>query len=349
MRAHPLFRVSAAAPLIAVLGFAMPSSAGAADPPADTWLTTRAKVALLTTPGISSSAVHVDTIDGVVTLHGKVQTAAQKARAAAVAKVAGVRKVRNLLQVVPTSDEKFVTVADDEIKDAVSAALKAEKSLDDSSIVVKSVNKGVVLLSGKASGPGDHLEAIECASGVSGVRRVASEVKTAKESAPPVYRQDRVESRGKERTLTESTHDSNLTVAVKMLLIRTPGVPALEVNVDTMHGVVTLFGIVPTAEAKAVAAAEARKVAGVKRVDDELEIVADSRRDVVNAKDDDIQRDVKRELKKHSALKDVDAETKNGVVRLSGTVDSPMHRLTAATIARSVTGVRAVEDGLRSE
>lgn len=346
---HQLSRLGAVTPLIAVLGFAMPATASAADPPPDTWITTRAKVALMTTRGISARAVHVDTVDGVVTLHGKVPTAAEKTRAAAIAKDAGARGVRNLLQVVPASDEKLVAAADEDIKAAVSTALKAEKSLDDSSISVKSVDKGVVLLSGKATGPNDHLEAIECASGVRGVRQVASEVKTAKESAPPVYRQDRIDSRGKERTLGESTHDSNLTVAVKMRLIRTPGVPALEVNVDTTHGIVTLFGIVPTAEARVLAVGEARKVEGVKRVEDELEVVADSRRGAVDTKDDDIQRDVKRELKKHSALKDVDAETKNGVVRLSGTVDSPMYRLTAATVARSVRSVRAVEDDIRSE
>jgi osmotically-inducible protein OsmY len=38
---------------------------------------------------------------------------------------------------------------------------------------------------------------------------------------------------------------------------------------------------------------------------------------------------------------------KNGVVRLTGTVPTGMRRLEAAVLARSVQGVRAVEDDLR--
>lgn len=45
-----------------------------------------------------------------------------------------------------------------------------------SGITVASVNKGVVLLSGKAKSLGAHLEAVEVANAVPGVRRVSTEV-----------------------------------------------------------------------------------------------------------------------------------------------------------------------------
>jgi osmotically-inducible protein OsmY len=46
----------------------------------------------------------------------------------------------------------------------------------DSGISVASVNKGVVLLAGKAKSLESHLEAVQLAFTVKGVRRVASEV-----------------------------------------------------------------------------------------------------------------------------------------------------------------------------
>jgi osmotically-inducible protein OsmY len=46
-------------------------------------------------------------------------------------------------------------------------------------------------------------------------------------------------------------------------------------------------------------------------------------------------------------FKDVTVKVKNGVVRLTGTVLTGTRRLEAAVLARSIQGVRAVEDDLR--
>ena len=88
----------------------------------------------------------------------------------------GVKSVQNLLQVVPASKEKMTEVADKDIEDRVKAAFKAHVVLKDSGISVTSVNKGVVLLSGRAKTIDVHLTAIETAKSVSGVRRVATQV-----------------------------------------------------------------------------------------------------------------------------------------------------------------------------
>jgi hyperosmotically inducible periplasmic protein len=67
----------------------------------DAWLTTKAKIALLT-DGVSATAVNVDTVDGKITIHGKVGTAAEKTQAEqTIRKMDGVKDVKNLLQVVP--------------------------------------------------------------------------------------------------------------------------------------------------------------------------------------------------------------------------------------------------------
>ena len=60
----------------------------------------------------------------------------------------------------------------------VQAALKADSGA--SGVRVASVNKGVVLLSGRVVGLDEKLRAIELAAGVKGVRRVASEITTDK-------------------------------------------------------------------------------------------------------------------------------------------------------------------------
>jgi osmotically-inducible protein OsmY len=84
--------------------------------------------------------------------------------------------VKNLLQVVPEERKDTVNASDDTIKKGVEGVLEADKSLND--VKVASVNKGVVLLSGKTPTLDITLRAIEKASAVPGVRRVASEIET---------------------------------------------------------------------------------------------------------------------------------------------------------------------------
>src|SRR6187397_118865 len=78
----------------------------------DAWITTKAKMALLTTEGVSATAVNVDTVNGLVTLHGKVSSEAEKQKAEQVARgIDGVTNVRNLLQVVSAKRDDSVKVA----------------------------------------------------------------------------------------------------------------------------------------------------------------------------------------------------------------------------------------------
>jgi osmotically-inducible protein OsmY len=143
----------------------------------DSWISTKAKIALLTSDGFSVSGANIDTVNGNVTIHGKVATDADRTKAErTVRQVDGVKSVKNLLQVVPDTEKKAVKANDSEIKDRVRATLKNDKRLDD--IKVASVNNGLVLLAGKAHGIDEKLVAIESAYSVSGVVRVASEIET---------------------------------------------------------------------------------------------------------------------------------------------------------------------------
>ena len=143
----------------------------------DSWITTKAKIALLTTDGFSVNGANVDTLNGNVTIHGKVGTTADRTRAEqTVRKVDGVKKVKNLLQIVPVSMKDIVAVNDSDVKDRVEAFLKPDTKMDD--VKVTSVNNGVVLLSGNAANITQTLRAIENAYSVNGVHRVSSDIQT---------------------------------------------------------------------------------------------------------------------------------------------------------------------------
>jgi hyperosmotically inducible protein len=332
-----------------VLGFSLASLPAFAVVP-DGLLTSKTKLSLWTAAGLRSTTVHVDSNDGVVTLYGKVPTVEQKGVAEKTTReIVGVKSVRNLLQVVPAAQEKRVEKSDKDTRALAEKTLKADAALKDSSITVKSVDKGVVLLGGEAKTFSDHLRAVMVVDRLAGVRRVASEVKGP-------------ESFGADERITfltpgtpraaeprSSTSDMRISMAVKLRLVTAAQVPSNEISVDTEDNVVTLFGIVPSADVKRAAGTEAGKVKGVVKVENQLEVVATSKKDLVDAKDDDITRDLALAFKDRPELKGVVTSVKNGTVQLSGAVPSGWDQVNALRIARQVAGVRGVEDKLEIE
>ncbi len=149
----------------------------AAAEPTDGWISTKAKITLLTSDDVGAAGIGVETRNGVVTLHGKVDTASEKAKAEAlVRKVSGVRDVWNQLEVVPRSRKDLVKEADDAIKGRLKQCFERDRSLE--GVRVTSVNDGVVLLSGEVDSPQDELRAIEAVHACTSVRRVASDIRT---------------------------------------------------------------------------------------------------------------------------------------------------------------------------
>lgn len=132
----------------------------------------------------------------------------------------------------------------------------------------------------------------------------------------------------------DAADDKCITSATKMHLLTGSQIPALDLNVDTQEGAVTLFRIVPSQESKA-AAPDVRKMSRVQRVENEGEV-----------RDEEVTRKVK-EAFDRPAFKDITVEVRNGVVRLTGTVPSWAWRLEAVAAARAIPGVYGVEDDLR--
>jgi osmotically-inducible protein OsmY len=333
--------------LVVPLALALAGPALAASTP-DAWVTTKVKMSLLTDADVSALNVNVDTVDGRVTLHGTVPTAAEKAEAEKVARgIDGVREVRNLLQVVPSRATDQAKVSDDQLKERVSAALKADRVLEDSSVKVQSVNGGVVLLGGSAKTLTDAYEAVEVASRVEGVKRVASEIKSPDELGDAELWRDGDFDKGDQ--LQSSARDRWITTATKMRLIANTETPAFDINVDTRGGIVTLFGSVDSTKARDQAAMEARKVSGVKQVVNDIQVVPAGQAKRVDQQDDQIESSIEKRIGEESALSDseIHVEVEAGVARLTGTVKSRSDQVTALTVARATPGVQRVIDDLR--
>jgi hyperosmotically inducible protein len=332
------------------LGLALASPARAAEGPPDAWLTAKTKIAVLTTAGAHATSIHVDTLDAKVTLYGNVvSTKDKEAAGKAAASVNGVKAVRNLLQVVPAQNQKAVDAADSAIEDDVKSALKADSLLERSSIKVRSVNNGTVLLAGKAESLTEELRAIETAEGVVGVRAVHSEIESPDAKADAETWRKLSE---KSDATSGRMGDAYITAAAKMRLLSDSATPATDINVDTRNGVVTLFGYVPSEASKAEAEAEALKVNGVNRVDNQLQVVPAAQRSQVGRRDSEIEGTIEKAIAKNEALSDADikVEVRNGVARLSGTVATESDKTTATRIAQGASGVRGVEsDDLQTQ
>jgi hyperosmotically inducible protein len=327
-------------------GLALSVPAAGADA-SDPWITTKVKASLLTADDVDGLDVNVDTLEGRVTLHGKASSAAEKARIEEIARqVKGVREVRNLVQVVPEAREERTAAGDEQVRERVAEALGREPELAD--VSVQSVNEGVVLLGGKTKSLSAHLRALEVARAADGVERVESEIESPDALADEeIWRTPDVASGP--RPARQAASDLWITSAAKVRLLAAD-LSALDVNVDTRNGEVTLFGKVASAEEKQRALDEVRKVDGVQSVRDELQVVPEAKREATERGDEQIQEDVKRRVESRVGPGgDIAVEVANGVVRLSGTVASQGERLAALTAARSSDGVRSVVGDLRVE
>lgn len=221
-----------------------------AEQPGDMWITTKVKMQLLMDDTVDGLDIHVDTVDGGVTLHGKVASEAAKKHAAGRAReVEGVGDVRNLLAVVPEAARDEVEVSDDKLEKRVSTVLERDKALEDSDITIESVHDGVVLLSGDAKTLSAHRRALEDARSVDGVRQVASQIRSPDELSDEELWQEGG-SRSAAQGMGGEVSDLWITTKVKTQLMTESGLSPLAINVDTHRGVVTLFGSVGTEDVK---------------------------------------------------------------------------------------------------
>jgi hyperosmotically inducible protein len=157
------------------------------------------------------------------------------------------------------------------------------------------------------------------------------------------------------KTTSDTVDDAQITAAVKTKLAQEKMGSITRIDVDTSLGTVYLTGVAETAAFRDRATAVAREVRGVRQVVNNVSIqapsaAAGSSRTTGQVIDDaTITAAVKTKLaaEKLSTLTKVNVDTRNGVVTLTGNVDTETTRQRALDVARGVDGVRDVISNLR--
>jgi hyperosmotically inducible periplasmic protein len=146
----------------------------------------------------------------------------------------------------------------------------------------------------------------------------------------------------------EHIDDATITSRVNTALIDDPQVKARQVDVETSRGVVQLNGFVDTTTAKDRATTVARSVPGVQTVHNNLVVQEGSRTVGMVVDDATLTAKVKTALIGNEATKahEINVSTREGVVQLSGFVETNTAKSTAESLARNVTGVRSVDNQL---
>ncbi|MEJ0037017.1 MAG: BON domain-containing protein [Gammaproteobacteria bacterium] len=147
------------------------------------------------------------------------------------------------------------TLDDATVTAKVKTALARDPSTSAYRIEVETF-RGEVQLNGFVETSDMKSSATRVAKSVGGVQKVSNNLKV---------------STG-ERTAGEVVDDGVITAKVKAALVSDPNVAAHEVNVQTREGVVQLAGFVDTGDQKAKASEVTRRIAGVKQVDNQLEV-----------------------------------------------------------------------------
>lgn len=159
-------------------------------------------------------------------------------------------------------------------------------------------------------------------------------------------------------TVTEAVSDAWITTKVKADLATTKGVSSTDISVTTVDGLVTLTGVLPSRAEVDRAVAATRAIKGVHDVDaaglkvgnpadvGKADTSSDSSRSVGEVVDDSW---ITTKLKADLAVTDgvpataISVKTVDGVVSLSGTLDSELALKKAVAVARAIKGVRQVD------
>ncbi|HGF0772058.1 TPA: molecular chaperone OsmY [Kluyvera georgiana] len=144
--------------------------------------------------------------------------------------------------------------------------------------------------------------------------------------------------------------DSTITAKVKAALLDNESIKSTDISVKTDKKVVTLSGFVQSQAQAEAAVAAAKTVEGVASVSDKLH-VRDSKESSIKgyAGDTATTSEVKAKLLADDIVpsRNVKVETTDGVVQLSGTVESKAQSERAESVAKAVEGVKSVKNDLK--
>ena len=143
--------------------------------------------------------------------------------------------------------------------------------------------------------------------------------------------------------------DSTITARVKAALIDHKDIRSTDISVKTENKVVTLSGTVDSSEQHKQALSVAKAVEGVSSVNDKLSVQNEKSASLKGyAGDTAVTSEIKAKLLADDIVpsRNVKVETTDGVVHLSGTVESSKQSERAEGIAKAVSGVKSVKNDL---
>ena len=144
--------------------------------------------------------------------------------------------------------------------------------------------------------------------------------------------------------------DSSITAKVKAALVDHDSIKSTDISVKTDKKVVTLSGFVESQAQAEEAVKVAKGVEGVTSVSDKLHVKDSKSQDMKGyAGDTATTSEIKAKLLADDIVpsRKVKVETTDGVVQLSGTVDSQAQSTRAESIAKAVDGVKSVKNDLK--
>ena len=278
---------------------------------------------IINSAAIESENINVTCVDGKVNLTGNVSSWSEREEAALLAsEVRGVKDIENNLAV-----NWKISRPDNAIKKDVLASLKRDVYLIDLPIEV-SVKNGIVTLTGTVGSEYQKNRASDDAYWVDNVTGVNNNLN--------------IEWFEEEDTRTKALNptDNELVDAVTDELLQDTRLDPLDLIATVSHGHVTLKGSVANYYQKKIAEADVHNVIGVGWVTNNLVVRS------VKREDFRIREDILFDISTDEALwhQGIDVKVNNGIVTLSGKVDTSHDKEHAKAVASRIRGVKEVNN-----
>jgi len=287
----------------------------------DADITQAVRQRLSTSAPIASDALRVTVHQGTVTLEGTVASWAERQEAGLLAgEVRGVRAVTNTLVV-----QYPHTRPDAAIQRDVATTLARDVYLTGLPIAA-TVQNGVVTLMGEVATVYQQERAGDAARLVWNVTGVINDLTVTQGGSMGT------------RQKSPMPTDAQVTAAVYDTLAADQRLAPSEVTVHVQQGEVTLHGVIPSYYQKHIAEQVAHDVVGVARVINELAVRTAHRDDA------DIQADVQLQLNTDALLApgSLGVRSHNGIVTLTGNVNSDFVKLHVTAVTARLKGIRNI-------
>ncbi len=226
----------------------------------------------------------------------------------------------------------FASVTDDRIESSAKESFVFRTFLKDDQVKIKSKD-GIVTLTGTVDKEHHEALAADTVSGLPGVKSVVNQIKV-------------------EGKLPEKNSDAWLTTKVKTAFLFHRNVSAIQTEVDSKGGIVTLKGEADSQAQKDLTTEFAKDVEGVKSVNNKMTVAKISKKpgETVGEKIDDasITAQAKMTLlfNRATSANNTQVETKDGIVKLSGKAHNGAEKDLAKKLVADIHGVKSVVNNM---